>query len=101
MWELVESHRQGATDERILSAFEGLTDDDLRAAWEYAATHSAEIERALWLNEACMLRHDGSNVPSEIVRRGRQLGFTDPELRDAFEPPLVRWSGRYHGEPAA
>jgi uncharacterized protein (DUF433 family) len=88
VWELIESRRQGTTDERILDLYEGLTPDDLAAAWHYASTHAVEIEKSLWLNEAAMLRHDGTNVPPEFLRRGRQLGLTDQELREVFEPPL-------------
>ncbi len=88
VWGLVESRRLGMTDDAILRAVEGLTPADLQAAWEYAAAHPREIERALWENEACMVQHDGRHVPAELVRRGRQLGLSDEEIRDAFEPPL-------------
>lgn len=88
VWGLVESRRLGMGDGAILRAVEGLTPADLQAAWEYAAAHPREIERALWENEACMAQNDGRHIPAELVRRGRQLGLSDEEIRDAFEPPL-------------
>src|SRR5437016_1996831 len=81
VWGLVESRRQGMADERLLAAYPGLTPEDLVAAWLYAAAHLREIERALWENEACMIQHDGMDVPPAILRRGRELGFSDAEIR--------------------
>jgi uncharacterized protein (DUF433 family) len=88
VWGLVEYRRLGSADKDILRAVQGLTLVDLKAAWDYAAAHPGEIEKALWENEACMVEHDGRAVPSELVHRGRQLGLSDQEIRNAFEPPL-------------
>jgi uncharacterized protein (DUF433 family) len=48
---LVHYRQLGLSDERILAAIQGLTPDDLTAAWEYHASHAAEIEEAIRLNE--------------------------------------------------
>lgn len=50
VWGLVAWRRQGLSEEEILAAVQGLTPADLEAAWEYAATHRAEIEEALRRN---------------------------------------------------
>jgi uncharacterized protein (DUF433 family) len=48
---LVHYRALGLTDERILEAIQGLTHDDLAAAWDYYAGNLAEIEEAIRLNE--------------------------------------------------
>jgi uncharacterized protein (DUF433 family) len=50
VWGLVEWRRQGLSDEDILAAVQGLTRDDLVAAWSYSAEHLAEIEEAIQRN---------------------------------------------------
>lgn len=90
VWGLVESRRQGLTDADILRNHPALTQADLDAAWDYYARNRREIEQALWLNEACMVEHDGRNVPAELLERGRRLGLSDDQIRDAFDPPLSR-----------
>ena len=50
VWGLVERRRGGMSDGEILEDVQGLTADDLRAAWQYAAEHPDEIEHALRLN---------------------------------------------------
>jgi uncharacterized protein (DUF433 family) len=47
VWMLVEWKRFGRTDADLLSDFPGLTQDDLNAAWAYAAAHPDEIEIAI------------------------------------------------------
>jgi uncharacterized protein (DUF433 family) len=88
IWGLVESQKLGASDTQMLAAHPSLTTQDLQAAWDYYRAHPNEIERALWENEACMIEYDGGELPLEMIRRGHELGFTDDEIRDAFEPPL-------------
>ena len=88
VWALVEQRRLGRSDADVLRAFPDLTADDLAAAWDYAAAHPDEIERALWENEAGMVLQGAGPVPAELVRRGRRLGLTNEEIRNAFEPPL-------------
>lgn len=88
VWGLVESRRLGLSDAELLQRHPGLTPPDLEAAWDYAAGHPNEIERALWENEACMVEHDGRHVSRAILVRGRQLGLLDEEIRTAFVPPL-------------
>jgi uncharacterized protein (DUF433 family) len=48
---LVHYRQLGFSDQRILEAILGLTQDDLVAAWEYHANHPKEIEEAIRLNE--------------------------------------------------
>ncbi len=48
---LVHYRQLGFSDERLLEMIQGLTPDDLAAAWEYAPNHAAEIEEAIRLNE--------------------------------------------------
>ena len=90
VWGFLESRRQGLTDEGILQSHPQLTQADLNAAWDYYANNPSEIERALWENEACMVRHDETNLLVEMIRRGRRLDFSPDEIHDAFEPPLSR-----------
>lgn len=51
VWGLVESRRVGLSDAQILREIEGLTPDDLSAAWEYEGVNREEIEEAIRLNE--------------------------------------------------
>jgi type III restriction enzyme len=51
VWGLVSQRRLGMPDAEILTAVQGLTPDDLQAAWEYAAENSVEIDRAIKENE--------------------------------------------------
>ena len=48
---LVHYRQLGFSDERILEMIQGLTQDDLVAAWDYYAGHREEIEEAIRLNE--------------------------------------------------
>lgn len=48
---LVRYRQLGLSDQRILDAIQGLTADDIAAAWDYYAAHPAEIEEAIRLNE--------------------------------------------------
>src|SRR3954452_3101136 len=89
VWGLVEARRLKKSDEAILRDHPTLTRDDLAAAWAYADSHPDEIERCLWRNEAVMVEHEGGNVPPEMIQRGRRLGLSDEEIREAFEPPLA------------
>jgi len=51
VWGLVAYRRLGMTDREIMHAVQGLTPDDLDAAWEYAAMNEAEIDEAIRANE--------------------------------------------------
>lgn len=51
VWGLVSYRRLGMSDAEILAAVQGLTADDLQAAWEYTAENPAEIDRAIQENE--------------------------------------------------
>jgi uncharacterized protein (DUF433 family) len=48
---LVHYRQLGFSDQRLLEMIQGLTPDDLAAAWEHYAAHPAEIEEAIRLNE--------------------------------------------------
>jgi uncharacterized protein (DUF433 family) len=50
VWGLVERRKGGWDDARILAAVQGLTADDLEAAWTYYAKHAQEIDEAIRLN---------------------------------------------------
>lgn len=51
VWGLIDLKRSGFSDERILSNFEVLTQEDLDAAWTYFIEHTKEIEDAIRRNE--------------------------------------------------
>jgi uncharacterized protein (DUF433 family) len=53
VWSLVRLRQLGMRDATIRTHFiEPLSQDDLNAAWDYAAAHSQEIEQAIQENEA-------------------------------------------------
>jgi uncharacterized protein (DUF433 family) len=47
---LVEWRKLGLSDERILEIIQGLTPEDLAAAWEYYRLNPAEIDEEIRLN---------------------------------------------------
>ncbi len=47
---LVEWRKLGLSDERILEIIQGLTPEDLAAAWEYYRLNQAEIDEEIRLN---------------------------------------------------
>lgn len=47
---LVEWRKLGLSDKRILEIIEGLTPDDLEAAWEYYRLNQAEVDEEIRLN---------------------------------------------------
>jgi uncharacterized protein (DUF433 family) len=51
VWTLANYRRRGGSDADILRAYPSLTPPDLEAAWEYAAAHADEIDRAVRENE--------------------------------------------------
>jgi len=48
---LVHYQQLGFSDQRLLEVIQGLTQEDLAAAWDYYAHHREEIEEAIRLNE--------------------------------------------------
>ncbi len=50
VWGLVERRRLGMLDADILADVQGLTPEDLQAAWDYYQVHAEEIDRAIRLN---------------------------------------------------
>jgi uncharacterized protein (DUF433 family) len=111
---LVEWRKLGLADERIVEIIHGLTPEDLAAAWQYYAENSKEIDQSIWENTACMFQHDEAAaipeqgswiqktpdvagggacvrttaIPVWFLAQGRQLGFSDEHIRDAFYSPL-------------
>jgi uncharacterized protein (DUF433 family) len=51
VWVLVGYRRLGASDADLLRAYPSLTAADLEAAFQYAASHADEIDRAIQENE--------------------------------------------------
>jgi uncharacterized protein (DUF433 family) len=51
VWVLVNYRRLGGGDADLLRNYPSLTPADLEAAWEYAAAHAEEIDRAIRENE--------------------------------------------------
>jgi uncharacterized protein (DUF433 family) len=51
VWGLVQWRRVGLTEERIVEIIDGLTPEDLYAAWQYYKEHPAEIDEAIRLNQ--------------------------------------------------
>jgi len=50
VWGLLEWHKIGLSDQRILEIINGLTPEDLAAAWEYYRHNTDEIDEAIRLN---------------------------------------------------
>jgi len=55
VWILVNYRHLNASEADILQAYPSLTPMDLAAAWEYAAAHRDEIDRAILENEQASL----------------------------------------------
>lgn len=88
---LIEWKRQGVSDERLLGMFDPpLTQADLDLAWDYAAHHPQEIERALWLDRAAMYERGDAKALAELLAEGIALHLPEVELRSAFEPPFLK-----------
>lgn len=51
VWGLVRFRQLGLTDAELLKSYPTLSPEDLHAAWDYAATHVAEIEQSIRENE--------------------------------------------------
>lgn len=51
VWTLEQSRRLGFSEDELLDAYPSLQRSDLRAAWEYVKSHTAEIEKAIRENE--------------------------------------------------
>jgi uncharacterized protein (DUF433 family) len=51
VWGLVNYRRLGLTDEQILASIQGLTPEDLQAAWDYYSEHPAEIDEDIREND--------------------------------------------------
>jgi uncharacterized protein (DUF433 family) len=47
VWGLVEWRRLGRSDEEIAASIQGLTPEDLTAAWDYYDHHPEEIEKLI------------------------------------------------------
>jgi uncharacterized protein (DUF433 family) len=51
VWVLVNYRRLGGSDAQLLRDYPSLKPADLEAAWQYAAAHAEEIDRAIRENE--------------------------------------------------
>ena len=51
VWGLVARHKHGMDDATLLRSLQGLTPDDLEAAWQYYALYPDEIDQAIRRNE--------------------------------------------------
>lgn len=51
IWGLVEWRHRGRSDEELLASIQGLTGEDLVAAWDYYEGHREEIEGFIRCNE--------------------------------------------------
>jgi len=51
VWVLVGYRQLGGSDSKLLRDYPSLTQEDLSAAWEYAAAHAEEIDQAIRENE--------------------------------------------------
>ena len=51
VWLLEQARRQGASEIDLLRNYPNLTAQDLANAWDYAASHTAEIEEVISANE--------------------------------------------------
>lgn len=104
VWLLIAERRLEWSDADILRAHPDLTAADLEAAAEYHHLNRLEIERALWFNTADA-REYPDEMPVAVLVRGRQLGLSDEEIRETFEPPLSQetleaaWAA-YERDPA-
>ncbi|MGL4880974.1 MAG: DUF433 domain-containing protein, partial [Waterburya sp.] len=47
VWTLVSLRQQGATEQKILRNYPGLTLDDLTAVWGYYYNHQSEIDNII------------------------------------------------------
>jgi uncharacterized protein (DUF433 family) len=88
VWLLLYLRRRGRTDADLLDAYPDLTPADLDAAWDYYRAHPVEIEQAVWSNTVAADHEPGVPVPAWAVVYARQIGLTDDQVRDAFDPPL-------------
>lgn len=52
IWGLESFRRSGMSDVEIMATVRGLTTGDLEAAWDYVASHAAEIDQAIHANES-------------------------------------------------
>ena len=51
VWGLVEWRKLGLSDAELLRRVSGLTEADLKVAWDYEARHREEIDQAIRANE--------------------------------------------------
>jgi uncharacterized protein (DUF433 family) len=63
VWGLAAYRRLGMSDDKIMQAVQGLTPADLEAAWEYAANHAEEIERAIRQNDGATVLSADEPIP--------------------------------------
>jgi uncharacterized protein (DUF433 family) len=89
VWLLVAQKKAGQTDAQILVNYPALTADDLAAAWAYYQAVPLEIERLIWLNDTAANVPAGTSPPASVIIAGKQLGLSDAEVMEAFDPLLT------------
>lgn len=52
VWTLVSFRKLGTPDSELLESYPSLTQQDLEAAWSYYELHQAEIEKAIFDQDA-------------------------------------------------
>ncbi len=86
---LVWYRQRGMSNEKLLEAFPTLTEKDLEACWRYYQRNPNEVEREIWFSDTAANVPDGTAPPNWVIVAGLLLGIPEPEVRDAFDPPLT------------
>jgi uncharacterized protein (DUF433 family) len=89
VWGLVLQKKFGLSDANILVNYPTLTTEDLMAAWAYYQKEPLEIEQRIWLNDTAGNEPSGVPPPASVVIAGKQLGLSDADVMEAFDPPLT------------
>jgi uncharacterized protein (DUF433 family) len=103
--QLVWHRKRGMSNQKLLDAFPTLTEQDLDACWDYYQHNANEIERDIWFNDTADNVPDGTDPPTWVIVAGLLLGIPEPDIREAFDPPLTQeriaaaWD-EYWGNPA-
>jgi uncharacterized protein (DUF433 family) len=89
VWLLVVQKKMGQSDANILTNYPALAADDLAAAWAYYQKEPLEIEQLIWLNDTVGDVPPGTPAGVAVIIAGKQLGLSDADVMEAFDPPLT------------
>jgi uncharacterized protein (DUF433 family) len=89
VWGLVLQKKFGLSDADILVNYPTLAAEDLTAAWAYYQKEPLEIEQLIWLNDTAGNVSSGTPAPAGLIISGKQLGLSDADVMEAFDPPLT------------